>query len=461
MNSQRRLGVDRGSRAGFAAVLALVLLAVFASLALVWVTAAGLSLRASSNYGDAAQARLAAEGGAAFILHELSALRLPGSTTASTFPANLCAKLGTAMNGTANLASQTVAVNGALVTVPQIVLPYGQFASDLSWADPNRVRLTVTGRCGDACQRVRIFLDLVPRLPTAFDYGLASQGQITISGSAQIVGVNDPSEASVLSATASTTAITLSGSATVSGDIHTTGNPSTIVISGSPSVGGSTDPNVIAQHVHFDVAQPTFPEVDIAPIAALATNTLSSSTPSASSYSNIRIAANTNPTFGGSVVLNGVVYVEAPNVVTFAGHTTINGLIVTQDANLPISSCRLSFSGSAEAYGVEALPDTPEFAAVKQQTGTFILAPGFAVTFSGNFGAVNGSIAADQLTFSGTAEGVVRGSVLGLSDLPTTVSGHVEICVDHAAADPHPAGFVLSYALVPIASTYTELKGVE
>jgi hypothetical protein len=388
-------------------------------------------------------------------------VRLPGTTTSSTFPANLCAVLGTAMNGTANLSGQTVAVNGAAVTVPQIVLPYGRFTSQLAWADPNQATLTVTGNSQDATQRVRIFLDVVPRLPTAFDYGMASLGQITISGSARIVGVNDPSEASVLSATASTTAITLSGSAVISGDIHTTGNPSTVVISGSPSVGGSTDPNVIAQHVHFDVEVPTFPEIDIAPIAALATNTLSSSTPSASSYSNIRIVANTNPTFGSDVVLNGVVYVEAPNIVTFAGHTTINGLIVTQDAGLPISSCRLSFSGSAEAYGVEVLPDTPEFAAVKEQTGTFVLAPGFAVTFSGNFGAVNGSIAADQLTFSGTAEGVVRGSVLGLSDLPTTVSGHVEISVDHAAADPHPAGFVLSCALVPIPSTYSELKGVE
>ena len=113
------------------------------------------------------------------------------------------------------------------------------------------------------------------------------------------------------------------------------------------------------------------------------------------------------------------------------------------------------------AYGVEVLPDTPEFAAVKQQTGTFVLAPGFGVTFSGNFGAVNGSIAADQLTFTGTAEGVVRGAVLGLADLPATLSGHVEIRVDRAHAAPHPAGFVQSFALVPVASTYLELKGLE
>ncbi|MCJ7544021.1 MAG: hypothetical protein MUP47_05550 [Phycisphaerae bacterium] len=449
------------TRKAFAYILALILLAMCASLAVVWAAGAGLSLKASSNYGNAAQARLAAEGGLTFLLRTMAPVRLPGTTDPSSFPGDLCSVLGTMLNSTPNLSGQTVTVTGAAVTVPQIVLPYGYFTSQLAWANPNRASLTVTGSSQDASRRVQILLDLVPRLPDVFDYGLASRGQIVLSGSAEIVGVNDPSEASVLSATTTGTAIALSGSAAISGDLYTTGSSATVAISGSPSVGGSYDPNVIAQHVHFDVAQPSFPEVDIAPLAALATNVLNTSSPSASTYSNIRIAANTNPTFGGDVVLNGVVYIEAPNIVTFAGQTTINGLIVTQDSDLPISSCQLSFSGSAQAYGVEVLPDTPEFAAVKQMTGTFVLAPGFAVTFSGNFGSVNGSIAADQLTFTGTAEGVVRGTVLGLADLPTTVSGHVEIYVDHAAADPHPAGFVLSIALVPVPSTYLEPRGAQ
>lgn len=458
MNTHRH---PRYARKAFACILALILLAVCASLAVAWAAGAGLSLKASSNYGNAAQARLAAEGGLAFLLHAAAPLRLPGTTDPTSFPGNLCSALGTALNNTPNLSGQTVAATGAVVTVPQIVLPYGRFTAQWAWADPNRLSLTVMGSSQEASQRVQILLNLVPRLPAVFDYGLASQGQIIISGNAEIVGVNDPSEASVLSTTSQEAAIALSGNATVSGDIYVAGDGATISITGSPSVGGSQDPNVIAQHVHLDAEAPDFPAIDTAPLAALATNVLNTSSPSASSYSNIRIAANSNPTFSSDVVLNGVIYIEAPNIVKFAGRTTINGLIVTQDADLPISSCQLSFSGSAQAYGVEVLPDTPEFAAVKQQTGTFLLAPGFGVTFSGNFGAVNGSIAADQLTFTGTAEGVVRGTVLGLADLPTTVSGHVEIYVDHAAADPHPAGFVQSFALVPIPSTYSELKGLE
>jgi len=108
---------------------------------------------------------------------------------------------------------------------------------------------------------------------------------------------------------------------------------------------------------------------------------------------------------------------------------------------------------------VEVLPSTPTFAAVKQQTGTFVLAPGFGVTFAGNFSAINGAIAADQLTFTGTAEGLVRGSVIGLRDITTRVGGNVDIFVDRSNADPNPAGFLKPFALIPQPETYQELTG--
>lgn len=445
-------------RGGFAVLLAMILLAVFACLAVAYVATTNLSMVSSNNYGQVTQARLTAEGGLGFLLHVMNPVRLPGTTDPNTFAANLSAALGQELNGTANLAGQVVAVAGNVVVVPEMAASNGQFASNLAWADPNGVMLTVTGSSQNVSQRVAIVLALESRRPGVFDYGVASQGQIVLSGHAEVVGVNDPSEASILSATAAGDAIVLSGSVNISGDLYAAGDGTNVAISGSPTVAGSSDPNVIAQHVHLDVAVPDFPTIDTSALVALATNVLG---PPAASYSNIVIPANTNPTFSSDVVLNGVIYVEAPNVVTFSGRTTINGLIVTEDADLPLSECRLSFSGSVQANGVEALPDTEEFALVKEQTGTFLLAPGFAATFSGNFGAVVGSIAADQLTFTGTAEGVVRGTVLGLTDVPTSLGGHVQIHVDLAHAEENPAGFVQSLALVPIPSTYREPRGLE
>ena len=65
------------------------------------------------------------------------------------------------------------------------------------------------------------------------------------------------------------------------------------------------------------------------------------------------------------------------------------------------------------------------------------------------------------MTFTGTAEGVVEGSVIGLKDVPTSLSGNVEISVDRSHSNPNPAGFVPSIALVPDGETYLELTGVE
>ena len=81
----------------------------------------------------------------------------------------------------------------------------------------------------------------------------------------------------------------------------------------------------------------------------------------------------------------------------------------------------------------------------------------FGVTFAGNFSAVNGSIIADQLTFTGTAEGVVKGSVIGLKDLPTEIGGNVDIYVDRKNAKPDPAGVEKSLSMQPIIDTYEEL----
>jgi hypothetical protein len=282
---------------------------------------------------------------------------------------------------------------------------------------------------------------------SVFDYGIASKGRISISGSTRIIGVNYPAEGNILSATQSgSNAITIEGSGVeLSGDIFVVGDEASVAITGSPSIGGTSDPAQILQHLHFGVDPPDFPTVDTSHLTSLATNVLSPEiATNGGTISNVRIPAGMNPTFDSDVTLNGVVHVEAPNIVTFAGQTTINGLIVTDDSNLPLDSCQLTFAGTLDAKGVEALPDTEEFVALKEQIGTFIVAPGFAVTFFDSFDVINGGIAADQLTWTGTAAGeaTIHGSIIGLKDLPTEIGGYVTILFDREGNPPVPAGFV-------------------
>ncbi len=458
---KRNASIRRRPARGNAYILAMILLCVFAAVAAAYTSFTSLNVRKSDNLRAATGARMTAESGMDFMLQRLGLVRLPGNTTQSNFATNLAAALNQAMGGTTNLAGLSVTVISDEVVVPPIAAPDGVFTSRLAWIDTNRCGLVVTGSTGGVARSLSMELTFTPRRAGAFDYGLASRGPINLGGNARLVGVNAPSEASVLSATTSTTqAISVEGNVQVSGDLYAAGADNQVVVSGNPTIAGSKDPAVYAEHIHLGAPVPDFPTFDIPPLAALATYTLQPGDPTnKGTYSNLRIPAGRNPVFARDIVLNGVVYVEAPNVVQFEGKTTLNGFIVTQESTQPLSDCQLRFAGNVVANGVEALPNLPEYSAVKAQPGTFVLAPGFGVVFSGNFSAVNGSIAADQLTFTGTAEGVVKGSVIGLKDLPAQIGGTVDIFVDRTNAVQDPAGFVPSMALEPQGATYTELTG--
>jgi hypothetical protein len=447
-------------RKGVAYILAIMFLAIFSAMAAVYATATGLSLAQGDNQCSAFQARLACESGLEFALWQVRGLRIRQPADTATLAQYLQQALAANLNGTANLGSGQVAVSGATVTIPTITLSGRTFACVFQVQSTAICRLTVTGSANGVSRRAQIDLSMTSKRSGVFDYGLASRGPVSVSGNARLLGVNSPSEASILSATTSqANAITVSGNSTVSGDLSVAGSNTTIAITGSPVIGNTGNSSLWPQHCHFGVTAPDFPLYDTDSLAPLATTTIDSHTNlnGVSSLNNVRIKAGTNPNFSSKMTLNGIIYIEAPNNVSFSGQAVINGMIVTQQASSSqLSNCQISFSGGVEAYGVDALPNTPQFAAVKQQTGTFILAPGFGVTFSGHVSAVNGNIAADQLTFTGTAEGTIKGSVIGLKDVPTSLSGTVDIYVDSKNAVQNPAGFVTTYALVANPDSYVE-----
>jgi len=405
-------------------------------------------------------AQFAAESGLAYMTYQLSVVRLPGSTTRTTMVSGLTTALGDVMNGTVTMGGGVVTNMGSCVYVPAVSLDGGRTFQ--AWMVPlsdTRCLLVCYGVAGPFYRTLTVEVELVPALARAFDYGIASRGSILISGSTDILGVNDPLEASVFSDSGSLGSITLSGGGvSISGNLLVSGDRDCVTIVGTPSVGGTKDPAEIEERIYNNVASPDFPELNIAPLAALATNVVDASTDTSGTlnYSNIRIAANTDPTFAAGTVINGVIYVEAPNKVKFAGHATINGLIVTQDSDEGVDNCTIDFNGTVDATGVDALPDTPEFAAVKEQTGSFLLAPGFKVSFGGNFETINGTIAADQFAFSGNSEGVIKGAVIGLADVPSTFEGSVEIKVDRSEVNDNPAGFVKNLSPEVDYSTYSE-----
>ncbi len=191
----------RARSAGIASVLAVFLLAVLATLAVALATITNLNARQSSNYRDSLAARLAAESGLSYMIMTMNTLRIPGTTTKETFLENSTTALAEKLDGTANLRELSVTNMGTQVAIPGISIPQGTFSSSLVLVDPTHCRLETLGTVNGVSRRVRMDFQVVSRRPAVFDYGLASRGQIIVHGEASILGVNDPSEASVLSTT--------------------------------------------------------------------------------------------------------------------------------------------------------------------------------------------------------------------------------------------------------------------
>ena len=458
------------ARNGIAYVFALVMLALLTSLAVAMMAGANLNLRRGENLQHSLSAQLSAESGLQFLLLCLEDVRMPADTDAETLMANLADKLADKLEGTPNLGGGTVCLSGAMIWIPAITVGVTTFSCSVAVIEPDgdgtpRCRLSATGTSGLAPRTVCVDLRLMPRSADAFNYAIASRGSISVSGNATIDGMSSPDEGNVLSASNEGIAISLGGSATVGGDLFLTaeGEDSIYLSGGGLSVGGTSDiDEILANHVHRLSDAPEFPEIDLTPFASLATSVIDSGTDLEGPglvFDNARVAAGTNPEFKNDTVINGILYVEAPNKVTFKSKATINAIIVTEDASeLAIADNQLDFKGQVTAPGVGALPDTPEFADVKRQTGTIVLAPGFGVTFRGGVNSINGTVAADQFSFRGNAtiDGEVCGTILGLSQSDLVMQGNATILVNRAEADPTPAGFVHYTGVSLVSGSYAE-----
>jgi len=459
----------RGShrrRRGGVIVVVLGMIILLAGLAVALVGLSSVELTKACNSSDVDGALLAAESGLAFLQHVAQGVELPSDTTDETLPERLHAQLA-GLLAFATVSQPAVTLADGIITIAPIDLPDSSFTCRLDSDDSQTTpacRLTVTGHHGAVCRRVQVLLVCSARPADVFGHGIASRGSVSIQGNASLTGVTEAADASVLSASGEPVTIELGGHASMTGDLYVAGqDASSVSLSGHGlSVAGTSDlDEIIADHLHIVEEAPEFPETDTADLAAHATNVVDANTDlgSGQTFTNIRIAAGTNPTFGSDTVLNGIVYVEAPNIVTF-NSSTLNGMIVTADGGAyPIAECQIDFKGRTTAPGVTALPETPEFADLRQLAGTILLAPGFGATFRGSSNLFNGVLAADQLTFRGNLDiaGDLAGVILGLGAYPLTLSGNASIQVSHRDGSVLPVGFKHPLGLGIVPGSYSEL----
>ena len=442
--------------------MALLMLLLCATLAVTWVNSSALGLAQADSLCKVNGAQLSAESGMRFMAYQLQHVNVAAGSSGQALLDNLAAALGAKLNGTATLGGGNVAYNGTVIITPAINFGNDEqtFTATLSLEAEDKIALRVTGFCGPVRRVVGMDLDAINGDSPVFDFGIASRSPVELTGNASVKGKNNALEARILSATDETEAFDLTGNVSLQGDIYTTSPSSTVSMSGNVSIGGVSSSNpAINEHIHLGMGVGEFPEVDPTVFEPFATNIVDSSTSTSGNktFTNIRIKAGTNKTFSGNITLKGVIFIEAPNNVHFSGNTTFTGVIVTEDAGDNVyTDNTVKFTGNVAVSGVETLPDTPEFHTLRTMPGAFILAPGFGLSFTGNFGTVSGCMAADSFTFTGNAGGTIRGGIINYSDSRFKLTGNSSVIIDRDGTPSTPPGFVTSLTLVINPQSYAE-----
>ena len=430
----------RGRRSGVASILALLLICVCSALAVAFFASTGMNFVKASNSCSALEARLAAESGLSFLVREATTCGVSGCLRGQALLDAFAAQIKADLNGTANLGGKTVGYDGTTITIPEIVIDGGKsFSAQATLPSSNVVQLHVTGYLtkGTGQNQTRLQRQITLNVDAtgnpAFSYGMCAKGPIAIGMNMDLFGAVLPSDASLYSG-ASGVAIS-GGSGYISGDVSVS-DPNATISLGSTHVNGE---------ILTGVPPITLPQVDRSMYQPLATNIVDSNTNTSSgTFKNIRIKANTNPIFG-SVTIQGVMYVEAPNNIQFTNNVNFTGVIVADDppAGSPDSANYISFKNNASFHGVEELPDTPEFAQVRKLSGTSVLAPAFTMEFMNNFSSIDGLIALKGLTAKNNESATLYGSILIYGDggLSFKNNAIINVTIDNSKYSGVPPGF--------------------
>ncbi len=457
MSSKRSIHLPspRVGHRGSALVVVLIFIAVFGVLAVGYLSAAGANLRGAELRVGSQRARMAAESGLTFIRRALTQVDIGDTAGAQETLEAIAAGLNTELADTLFDGQQAQVENGEVV-LPAVILNFpegsAQFQLTVTALSDDRYTVSSEGSSSQCCKAVSVDFEATRESTLLADYGIASRSRISMTGNPSIQGVNHPLEGSVLSTTMSDPrAVDLVGNVDISGDVSITNPDGQIRIVGNCDIGGET---------RIGVENPEFPTVEGSIFEPYAVNVIDAGTSTSGNqyFENVRIVAGTDPTFSGNITMRGVVYVESPNQVTFTGNLDLVGVVVTEEnsGELDLASHAIKFTGNTSTNSVEALPQDPQFDGLRDLTGSFLLAPGYDVEFTGNFSTINGSILASKFTFSGNANGTVSGSVLNYNDTDFVMKGNSRLKIDHGQLDTNPTGLVFPRHMVYLEGSYSE-----
>jgi len=446
---------------GSALIMSMIFLVIFSALVVSLEAMSSTNAQIATNQHKANCARACGESGHQVIRVWLNNVAIPGKTAPELRFSEIASSLEPIAYEVSNI---MLSSDSSSITVPGITLDSAKgqsFSAVVTQADSNELQVDVTGVCGPLSKTIMVNYKFAERASTVFDFAVATKGPLSLTGNVELEGVNLSVESNVyIESENSNLALSITGNSHIAGNVSIVNSIANVYLQGANAgIGGETGQDAIDNHVSFGVPPSEFPEPNPSYFEPYVANIIDSTTDTTAdaTFENVRVVAGTDPNFTGNVTLNGVVFIEAPNVVTFAGNTTITGIIVGNgELDDNSGTNQINFSGNVISYPVSDLPSEEQFAQLRQETGTFLIAPGFSASFGGNFDSLNGSIAANGIRFHGNAGGIINGSVINYADTETEITGNSDLSFNRSGTSHVPAGFVPEIILRYDASSYSE-----
>jgi len=451
---------------GAALILSMIFILIFSVLAVSIASLADTNVQIADNQHKTNCARACAESGLEIVRCWSNPVSIPGTTAPELRFSQIASSFRSAAIGISNI---TPDCDGLSITIPVVTLDsvnsqsfYASMAPKPTVSDPNALQVDVTGVYSSVAKTISVNYKFGTRAHNVFDYGVATRGPLSLAGNIELGGVNVSIESDVYIVSENELlALSITGNSQIAGDVHITNPLASVDLQGGQAgIGGDTGQDAIDNHVSFGVPPTEFPIPDPGYFEDYAINTFDPETNTTADLTleNIRIPANTNPTFSGNITLTGIVFIETPNIVTFSGNTTIIGIIVG-DGDYEDNSAvnQIIFLGNVDSSPVSELPDEPQFTGIREESGTFLMAPGFKASFGGSFETLNGAIAANGISFFGNAGGIIEGSIINYSDEEMSLSGNSDLFFNRSGITEVPAGFVPEIILEYDSTSYSEI----
>jgi len=447
----------RLNRRGAVLIISMTFVLIFSALAVSMATLSGTNVQLASNQHKVDCAIASTESGQEAMRYWLTRVEIPSSTPPSNYFGTIVSILQNDL--TDNSISNITVHNDGSITPVVLDSASGQgFEGDLiDDSNDNILQLQVTGG-GEITRTIRVHYDIEPYEYPIFDFGLATKGPVHFLGNPTVRGINSNNEADIFIDSQSTNlAMLVTGNTNFDGDISIANSTANADFWGDVQIGGDTGQTAIDNHVTIGAETPEFPVPDTQHFQQYATgDVIDSSTDLTNSMTltNAIIEANTNPNFEGNITIEGILYIEQPNIVTFERNVALNGMIVGDGDAYNPGTNSISFLGN---FAANSYPSGSEFDAIRSETGSSIVAPGFAASFAGNFAALGGVMAVSGAHFSGNVNAIVEGTIVNYSDNPMTVMGNATLNFDRSDNITVPAGFDTHRILTYNPASYEEL----